>query len=106
MMLSGTVPYLECMETCTVRLFARDGEPLRDERVRETVVATAHAIAERTGVEIVSLEASASAVTVSLAIDKLAGMGFLAELRRLTDQWHEKKFARPLWPAPEDGERA
>lgn len=74
-----------------------------DPVVRDTVVATAHAIAERTGVALRALATDADSITVTLEIDKLAAIGFMAELRRLTNAWYEKKFREgPLWgTAPE-----
>ena len=93
------------MTASRVRLRALDGEPLADERVRETVVATARAIAERTGVAIGAVEAEPGSITVTLAGDKLAAMGFLAELRRLTNAWYEQRHGISLWGGDErDGE--
>jgi len=84
-----------------VRLRALGGEPLTDERVRETVVATARAIAERTGVMIGEVRAEPGAITVTLGVDKIAAMGFLAELRRLTNAWYENRCGRSLWGGEE-----
>ncbi len=86
------------MEPSTVRLSALRGRPLDDPKVRSTVEATARAILERTGVELVGLESDGASVTVTLGADKIAAMGFLAELRRLTNSWYEGKFkAGELW---------
>ncbi len=86
------------MEPSTLRLRALEGIPLADPVVRDTVVATAHAIAERTGVALLAAVAEDDAITVTIAADRLAGLGFLAELRRLTNAWYEKKFRDgPLW---------
>lgn len=94
------------METSTVRLRALAGRPLDDPVVRDTVIATAHAIAERTGVSLISIESEGDAVLATLAADKLAALGFLAELRRLTEAWYARKFGEPeLWgrgPSSED----
>lgn len=69
-----------------------------DPVVRDTVIATAHAIAERTGVVLQSLSTDSNSITVTLQIDKLSAIGFMAELRRLTNAWYEKKFREgPLW---------
>jgi len=89
--------------TSTVRLRALEGRPLDDPVVRDTVIATAHAIGERTGINIVSVDSEGDAVVTTLAADNLAALGFLAELRRLTEAWYAKKFGEPLWgrgPAP------
>jgi len=86
------------VEPSTVRLRALSGTPVTDARVRATVLSTAHAIAERTGVELLAVEASDDAVTATIAVDKLAAMGFLAELRRLTNAWYAGKHAGgSLW---------
>jgi len=86
------------METSTVRLSAHRGRPLDDPKVRSTVEATARAILERTGVPMVGMESDGASVTVTLGADKIAAMGFLAELRRLTNSWYEGKFkAGELW---------
>lgn len=94
------------IEPSTVRLRALSGSPLADERVRALVVATANAIAERNGVELIALAAEPSSITVTLRIDRLAALGFLAELRRLTNAWYSAKHrAGPLWgelPPSED----
>jgi hypothetical protein len=74
-----------------------------DPVVRDTVIATAHAIAERTGVILSSLSTDADSITVTLEIDKLSAIGFMAELRRLTNTWYEKKFREgPLWGTAKD----
>ena len=74
-------------DTCRMKLTAREGTPLADDAVARTVIATAHAIAERTGVPLLEIVHDERSVTVRLAADKLAGLGFLAELRRLTNNW-------------------
>lgn len=76
-----------------------------DPVVRDTVIATAHAIAERTGIHLLSAESEGDAVIATLAADKLAALGFLAELRRLTEAWYARKFdAGPLWGRAQPGE--
>jgi len=91
------------MDTSTVRLSAQRGSPLDDPRVRSTVEATARAILERTGVPLRGLASDGASLTVTIEADKIAAMGFLAELRRLTNAWYEGKFkAGTLWgPDPE-----
>lgn len=91
------------MEPSTVRLRALRGTPLADTKVRSTVVSSAHAIAERTGVTLLGVDADEQGVTVTLMADKLAALGFLTELRRLTDQWFSKKHGgQSLWGRTED----
>lgn len=80
------------------RLAAPYGAPLKDERIRDTVLATARAIAERTGVSVLELTTDDSSITAKLETPRVAALGFIAELRRLTNTWHERKFGSPLWP--------
>lgn len=80
------------------RLTAGFGEPLRDPRIRETVLAAARAIAERTGVTLLDLRATDTMVEARLAGSRVAALGFAAELRRQTNHWHQARFGTPLWP--------
>ena len=80
-------------------LRAIEGEPLADESVRTTVESVARAIAERTGVPVLSLASDARSITVTLATHRLAATAFMAELRRATNAWHEGRGGdAPLWP--------
>jgi hypothetical protein len=87
-----------------VTLRALEGEPLRDEGVRSIVVSTAHAIAERTGVHLVDIHAEPDHVELTLEADRIAAIGFAAELRRVTTAWWTKRTgASTLWgEAPRD----
>ena len=79
-------------------LRAAMGEPLANVAVRETVLAAAHAIAERTGIRVVHLEADACSVRAVLETSRLAAMGFMAELRRTTNTWYSARHdGAPLW---------
>ena len=69
----------------TLRLRALDGEPLGDDAVARTVIATAYAIAERTGVPLESIEHDARSLTVRIGAPELQAVAFLAELRRILD---------------------
>lgn len=87
--------------TSTITLRAIAGTPLRDPRVRRIVEATARAISERHNVELVSMQTTDDSVTVTLAAHRLAAIGFVAELRRLTASWY--RVERPdesLWGEP------
>jgi allophanate hydrolase subunit 1 len=77
------------------------GRPLADDRVAATVEAVAHAIAERTGVPVIDLSSSPASITVTLQAPRLAAIGFAAELRRVTNRWHQEKHGGPLWREPE-----
>jgi len=89
-----------------ITLRALDGEPLRDPAIRDMVVATAHAIAERQGVEVAGIETAPDRITVAVAEGRIAALGLAAELRRLTTDWYTRKYgAQTLWgedPGEED----
>ncbi|MFM9957419.1 MAG: hypothetical protein ACKVZJ_05050 [Phycisphaerales bacterium] len=90
-------------EHSTVTLRALAGAPLKDQSVRRIVTATARAIAERHNVELVSLEAADDRVTATLATHKLAAIGFIAELRRLTTAWYQSDHpGQYLWGEQHD----
>ena len=79
--------------------------PLADERVRATVQASAHAIAERTGVVLSELTVTDSSVSATLAIHKLGALAFMAELRNHTNRWHNSHTGKDLWPSSNDSIR-
>lgn len=90
----------ELVAASTVHLRALAGAPLADPAVRGTVEAVAHAIAERTGVRLLAITCDADAVRVTLATHRLAALGFIAELRRLSNRWHAARHGGALlWPA-------
>ena len=91
----------------TITLRARSGTPLEDDQTRRTVEAVARAIAERHGVTLVRLAADSDRITATLALGRLAAIGFAAELRRLTTAWYrEHTGIDHLWGDPDDGEGA
>lgn len=95
------------MEHSTVRLTAIHGSPLAEGKVRATVVATAHAIAERVGVPILHVGTDDQSVQVTLGCGQVESVGFAAELRRLTNSWYTSKFnLGPLWGAGDDKDRS
>ncbi|MEL6739815.1 MAG: HAD-IIIA family hydrolase [Planctomycetota bacterium] len=75
-------------------------DPLADMRTRGTVLAAARALAERTGLTLLELEARPRELTATLAAGRIAAMGFAAELRRTTNTWHTQAFGLPLWTEP------
>jgi len=90
----------------TLRLAALSGEPLSDPMVRDTVIAAAHALAERHGIQVGRIGVDLVSLTLELDIDRIGALGFGAELRRATNACYEGKFHDgPLWgtPPPEDG---
>lgn len=90
----------------TITLRALEGAPLADARVRATVEATAHAIAERQGLNLLALRSEDDRIHVTLPVGRLAAIGFAAELRRLTTRWYTSKHGEStLWGEPlEEGE--
>lgn len=86
------------MERATVRLRAVSGTPLDEPSVREMVESSARGLAERMGVAIFGVVLDNESITIELGVDKLAGLGFMAELRRATNAWYEGKYRDgPLW---------
>ncbi len=82
----------------TITLRALAGEPLEDESVRDMVIATANAIAERHGVRVIDVVTDDSSITVTLGTGRIEALGFAAELRRLTGRWYAHKHGGPgLW---------
>lgn len=85
-------------ERSTIRLCALEGAPLRSAGVRKMVLATARAVAERTGVTLARIRADERSVTLTIAGNRIAAMGLALELRRLTTAWYADKFGEPaLW---------
>lgn len=90
-------------ETCTVRLKALSGRPLADPKVRDVVISSLQALAERNNLPILGIEPSDRDLTLSLACDKLTALGLLAELRRTTNAWYQAKYqSGPLWGTAPD----
>lgn len=94
------------MDATTIMLRALEGEPLKDERIRSMVEATARAIAERHGVRVLEMRSEPDRIVVRLDRGRIEAIGFAAELRRLTTNWYTHKFgADTLWgEAVEEGE--
>ena len=75
----------------SITLRAQFGDPLADEGVRNTVIASANAIGERIGVPILEISATGDSVTAALSADRLVAIGFAAELRRVTNAWFRSR---------------
>ena len=86
--------------TTRIRLRAAVGEPLGDEGVRAIVVSTARGIGERTGVRVEVIEAALDTIELEVEGSNLEATALAAELRRVTDQWHQQRHGRPLWGEP------
>ena len=78
---------------------------LDDRRLRETVLAAAGALAERTGVLLDDLQIVGGELRVTLEGHPIIAMGFVAELRRATNAWSLALRGRALWPEPDDHQR-
>ena len=88
-----------------ITLRALEGEPLKDRRIREMVIATARAIAERQGVMVMDIRTDADRITVKLNTGRIESIGFAAELRRLTTRWYTQKYGvATLWGEAEPEE--
>lgn len=98
---SNPVPDSGDTPISVVRLRALSGRPLADTRLCAMVVSSAQALAERNALRIARIETAPDAITLWIAADKLACMGFLMELRRNTNAWYESKYqVGPLWGTP------
>ena len=92
-------------EPRAVRLVFGPDADLEDERLRETIVAAAEAIAERTGVRLVDCRVSGGRLELAVEGSSMLAVGLAAELRRTTDRWYLDREGTHLWVAPEeDGE--
>jgi hypothetical protein len=88
-------------EESAITLRALDGAPLADDALRDMVVATAHGIAERQGVEVVDVDTTPESITVRLCCGRIEALGLAVELRRLTTTWYTRKYGAPtLWGDP------
>ena len=83
--------------TARIRLRAAVGEPLTDDGVRDIVASTARAIGERTGVRVEVAETDPDSIELEVEASNLEATALAAELRRITDHWHDRRFGRPLW---------
>lgn len=85
-------------ERNTITLRALEGAPLAEDNIRGMVVASANAIAERNGVDLLYLRTKDDSITCTLACSRLAAIGFAAELRRITERWYRQHTgASTLW---------
>ena len=87
-------------EVSSASLHAARNSPLADPRTRETVLAAVHAIAERTGVDVLKVDISDERLDIQVYGPEILVVGLLAELRRNTDHWHRQRYQSPLWISP------
>ena len=98
---------MSATDPSVITLRALSGKPLAEPAIERMIVATAHAIAERQGVAVLGLDTAPDRITVELQCNRVAAVGFAAELRRLTTAWYTGKYgAVTLWgePSPDDQE--
>lgn len=88
--------------TTVVRLRAEDSALL--DQAAEIVLSSGRAIAERTGVRVVSIAVRAGRVEAVLEAHRLAAMGFAGELRRAVNRWAAGRFGRGIF-AEDPGKR-
>ena len=88
--------------TVTLKAINEFGQPLADERIRSTVEACATAIAERTGIRIISIQTTDSSIAATLDLHKLGALAFMAQLRNDTNRWHRSHTGKNLWPSAND----
>lgn len=81
--------------TTIVRLRAESAALL--EEAAETVLSSGRAIAERTGVRVVSMDVRGGQVEAVLETHKLAAVGFAGELRRAVNRWAASRFGRGIF---------
>lgn len=84
-----------------VRLAFADEADLDDERLRETVLAAANGIAERTGVTLQRAAIDDRWLEIAIEGPPILAIGLAAELRRTTDRWHLDRRGVHLWVAPD-----
>lgn len=87
-----------------VRLTFAEEADLEDERLRETVLAAANGIAERTGVELERVVIEDRRLEITVKGPQILSLGLAAELRRTTDQWHRDRRGVHLWITPDPPE--
>ncbi|MAC18189.1 MAG: hypothetical protein CMJ23_00635 [Phycisphaerae bacterium] len=84
-----------------VRLAFSEDADLEDERLKETVLAAANGIAERTGVALQRVEIMDRRLEIAVEGPPMLAIGLAAELRRTTDRWHLDRRGLHLWVAPD-----
>lgn len=89
-------------ETSTVHLHCGPLASLDDPRTRDTIIATAHGIAERTGVGLRSVEVDDEGrLRLTIEGPELVALGLAAQLRRDTDRWHRGRTGHAFWTGPD-----
>ena len=82
-----TAPIIDAAAIGSVALHARRSDILSDAVFKETIKSMAHALGQRTGIQLLQLDFHASSVTATVAGGEVIALGFATELRRDTDRW-------------------
>lgn len=85
-----------------IRLRTDPDTDLEEVGIEDTIIAAAHAAAERIGVTLRTAEFEGDGLMLEVEGPMLVAIGLAAELRRATDRWHRERTGRHLWTAPED----
>jgi hypothetical protein len=82
-----TTPVVDSAVIGSVALHARRSDILSDAVFKETIKSMAHALAQRTGIQLLQLDFHATKVNATVAGGEVIALGFATELRRDTDRW-------------------
>lgn len=70
---------------------------LNAERTRESVLSSGRALAERSGVRLLRLAIEDGRLDAEVDGPEIVALGFIAELRRITNRWHRARTGEALW---------
>ncbi len=82
-----TAPVIDAAAIGSVALHARRSDILFDAVFKETIKSMAHALAQRTGIQLLQIEFHTNSVTATVEGGEVIALGFATELRRDTDRW-------------------
>lgn len=70
------------------------------DRTRESVLSAASALGERSGVRLLRLAIDRGRLEAEVDGPEIVALGFVAELRRITNRWHVARKGTALWGGP------
>ena len=82
-----TTPVIDAAAIGSVSLHARRSDILSDDVFKETIKSMAHALAQRTGIQLLQIDFHTNTVTATVEGGEVIALGFATELRRDTDRW-------------------
>jgi D-glycero-D-manno-heptose 1,7-bisphosphate phosphatase len=82
-----TAPVIDAAAIGSVALHARRSDILSDAVFKETIKSMAHALAQRTGIQLLQIDFHTNSVTATVEGGEVIALGFATELRRDTDRW-------------------